>query len=168
MSNPPRRKGTAAESALVAWFRLHGFPFADRQPLRGNRDQGDIALCPGVVVEVKNHAGAPALGAPGPKVLAAWLTQAETERTNADADLCPLVVKRAGTNDPGRWFAYLPLEDLAQLPLNDIARPYEDLTQRPYWSHTSLGRLPACVDVTTLARLLRTGGYGTPTESEET
>ena len=39
----------------VRWFRDHGFPQADRQPLRGNRDAGDLDLAPGVVVEVKAH-----------------------------------------------------------------------------------------------------------------
>ena len=59
MTNPPRKRGTAAETAVTRWLRDHGFPHADRQPLRGGRDQGDIDITAGLIAEVKNHRGSP-------------------------------------------------------------------------------------------------------------
>jgi hypothetical protein len=146
MANPSKNKGTAAETAVVRWARTNGFPGADRQPLRGNRDAGDIDLAPGIVLEVKNHAGA-AVGQPRPGLLTGWMAQAELERLNAGAGYCPLVVKRGGTSDPGRWFAYIPTWSFARLlgaPEHYLADP----------------AAPWCTDLATLARLLRWAGYG--------
>jgi hypothetical protein len=146
MANPSKAKGTAAETAVVRWARDNGFPMADRQPLRGNRDAGDIDLCPGIVLEVKNHAGA-AVGQPRPGLLAAWMAQAALECENAGAVMCPLVVKRGGTADPGRWFAYIQAYEFARLmgaPTVHLADP----------------AAPWCTDLGTLARLLRWAGYG--------
>ena len=41
MTNPPKKKGTAFESAVVAHIQEHGFP-ARRVTLHGSADQGDI------------------------------------------------------------------------------------------------------------------------------
>lgn len=150
MSNPSKRKGTAAETALLRFAHLHGFPHADRQPLRGNRDQGDLALCPGVVVEVKNHSGMPALGQPSAAVLAQWMNQTEVERTNARAAIGLLVVKRKGTTDPGRWFAYLPLAALTVLVT----------FEQP--SHPMADSAPVCMAVRDFLTVLRGHGYGEP------
>lgn len=145
-----KAKGTAGETALVRWFRINGFPGADRQPMRGNRDAGDLALCPGVVAEVKNYNGAVGLGQPPAATLTKWLAECDTELMNARAAYCPLIVKRTGTTDPGRWFAYLPLGALFSL----VGKPI----------HAYPAAEPACVTVATLAALLRDAGYGTPTQ----
>lgn len=139
-----RAKGTTAETALMKWFRLNGFPGADRQPLRGNRDCGDLALCPGIVVEVKNHNGATGLGQPAAALLTRWMAEAARERDNAGAAYCPLVVKRAGTTDPGRWFAYITVSALASLTGGNAIRTTDSV----------------CLTVATLAGLLRDAGYG--------
>lgn len=138
MTNPPRKKGTAAETAVVNWLRANGFGGADRQPLRG-RDQGDITACPGVIIEVKDHKRV-AGGIP-PAVLTEWMRQTEAERCNADADLGILVVKRSGTADPGRWYAYVPLW---------VVRPTA-LTPR---------EAPVCMSLADLVVLLRSHGWG--------
>lgn len=147
MANPSKQKGTAAETAAVRWFRAHGFPHTDRQPLRGNRDSGDLTLTVGLVVEVKAHALAGKGQAP-PALLATWMRQCEAERAAAGADYCPLVVKRSGTTDVARWWAYLPALDVASLlgAQLDVSSPLD----------------PMCTSVETLARLLRAAGYGTP------
>lgn len=149
MSNPSKQKGTAAETAVVRWSRANGFPGADRQPLRGNRDAGDINLCPGIVLEVKNHAGVASTGQPTKLTLATWMAQAELERVNAGAAHCPLVVKRAGTSDVGRWFAYLPVWSFAEL----LGAPLVNFTDRDE---------PLCTSLDTLAKILRFVGYGDP------
>lgn len=145
-----RAKGTTAETALVKWFRLNGFPGADRQPLRGSRDCGDLALCPGIVVEVKNHNGVTGLGQPPVALLDRWMAEAETERLNAHAAFCPLIIKRAGTTDPGRWWAYLPLSHLGTLMEGE-----------------RINDSPVCISVATLTTVLRYSGYGATPLAEE-
>lgn len=44
MTNPPKIKGTKAESALVNYARVRGFPNARRLTLCGNKDLGDVLL----------------------------------------------------------------------------------------------------------------------------
>lgn len=147
--NKPKAKGTAAETAVVKYMRDNGFPGADRQPLRGNRDAGDIALCPGIVLEIKSHATA-ATGQPGPTLLDTWIIQAEAERINAGAAHCPLIVKRKGAGDAnvGAWFSYLPAGHLATL-----IGAHPDFHAAPF---------PVCMSVAALTMLLRGAGYGTP------
>lgn len=147
MSNRSKARGTAAETALMRWFRNNGFPGADRQPLRGNRDSGDLTLCPGLVVEVKSHNGATGLGQPPPAMLDRWLAECETEMINAGAAYCPLIVKRAGTTDPGRWWAYLPLGAFVSL----------------YGGRVPIAA-PVCLSVESLTAVLRYAGYGTTTQ----
>ncbi len=150
--NRSKQRGTAAETAVTRWVRVNGFPHADRQPLRGNRDAGDIALAPGIVLEVKSHALA-ATGQPAPGQLALWMAQAEAERLNAGAAHCPLVVRRAGTTDVGRWWAYLTAGTFASL----VGAPEGGLR------HPGL---PVCLFVAHAVGLLRDGGYGQPIEQD--
>lgn len=149
MSNPSKAKGTAAETAVVRWARANGFGGADRQPLRGNRDTGDIALCPGVIVEVKAHripTGCPTRGQ-----LTCWMAQTETERRNAGADLGVLIVKRVGTTDVGHWHAHITAWTLA-----DLITP-GTTGQAPV---TASLHAPVCIAVADLATLLRQSGWG--------
>lgn len=72
--NPPRAKGTRAESAVKRWLCDELGINVDRSPLRGNKDCGDILGLPDTVVEVKNTK------LPDP---AAWKRELEAERRNA-------------------------------------------------------------------------------------
>jgi hypothetical protein len=101
-----RAKGTAAESAVVRYLNDNGFPYADRAPLRGNADKGDITGIPGFVCEVKNCAR---------MELAGWVDELDVEMRNAGVTLGAVVHKRRGKGDPGQWFATMPLEVLARL-----------------------------------------------------
>jgi len=145
--NKPKAKGTAAETAVVKYMRLNGFGGADRQPLRGNRDAGDILLTAGVVIEVKAHKSA-GTGQPGYTQLAAWMGQAATEQYNAGALMCPLIVKRTGTTDVGSWFAYLSLGKLCLLVGGTV-----ELDNPPRTA-------PVCMSVAAMVQLLRSAGYG--------
>jgi hypothetical protein len=109
MANPSRDKGTAAETALVRWLNANGWPGADRAPLRGNKDTGDITGIPDMVVSVKMRGRDKPMDWPG------WLRGVETMRLNA-AWWSPdgvtlnrphglLVVRRSGHPDPGDWYA---------------------------------------------------------------
>ena len=155
MSNPSKSKGTAAETAVVRWARENGFGHADRQPLRGNRDAGDIALAPGVIVEVKNRRLP--TGHPTPVQLTDWMRQTEAERETSRADVGILVVKRAGTTDPGRWFAYVTTGTFAALlgvPDGGTHLPDPDAS--------------LCMSLASLLPVLRRAGYGSQLEQEAT
>lgn len=113
MSNPPKKKGTAAESALVGWLRDHGHPGARRNAPAGNRDEGDIGgvvvtapvgafgtdeIIDELVVEVKSYADVA-------RAINDGLAELDVEMANAGAAHGVLVVKRRGKSDPGEWLA---------------------------------------------------------------
>lgn len=50
MTNRPKQRGTAAETAVLRYVRDRGYPWAHRLALTGNADQGDISLLPGNLV----------------------------------------------------------------------------------------------------------------------
>lgn len=54
MVNPSKARGTAFESAVVAYLNEHGFPHAERRALAGAQDRGDIAGT-GLMWECKNE-----------------------------------------------------------------------------------------------------------------
>lgn len=97
-----RAKGTAAEREVVRYLQ-NWWPAAERRALSGNKDKGDVAGIPEVVVEVK---------AAATTLLSAWTKETTAEMNNADATGCMLVVKRP-YKPVERWDAYLPLWLLA-------------------------------------------------------
>jgi hypothetical protein len=101
-----KRKGTAAESAVVAFLHAAGFVQAERRTLNGAKDRGDIAGIPGVVIEVKNCAR---------QELAAWVAEAELERDNDGASLGVVWHKLRGRSNPGDWFVTMSGAQFANL-----------------------------------------------------
>jgi hypothetical protein len=135
--------GTTAETWLVKYLKSEGFSDADREPLRGKLDTGDVRTA-GVCWEVK--AGATAKGA-SDGLVASWLAETEAERVNAGADLGVLVMARAsyGEKRVGQWWAVVPL--WAFLELHEVGLgpgPTE----------------PVRVHLATLVGLLKDAGYG--------
>ena len=100
-----KRKGTAFERSIADHLR-HYWPYADRAPLTGNKDRGDIAGTPGIVWECKNAKTIK---------LSEWLDETETERDNAEAEIGILVVKRRGHAFAGDQYAIVPLEIMIDL-----------------------------------------------------
>jgi len=100
-----KAKGTAFER-LIADYLAQYWEHADRAPLTGNKDRGDISGTPGLVWELKN---AKTLR------LSEWLEEAQTERINANAEHGILVVKRRGHGRPAEQYAILELSDLIHL-----------------------------------------------------
>lgn len=97
MSTKSKAKGTTAEREVVRYLQTW-WPAAERRALSGNKDKGDVAGIPGVVVEVK---------AAQRLELAKWRRETLDEMGNAGASRCVLVVKRA--HKPVRqWDAYMP------------------------------------------------------------
>jgi hypothetical protein len=113
-----RRKGTAWERAVADYLAANGFPYAERAPLRGNGDRGDITGTPGIVWECK---------ATKEITLAAFIDETERERKNADAELGIAVIKRR-QRPVQDAYAVLRLEDLARL-LRDLDNDCPTLAQ---------------------------------------
>jgi hypothetical protein len=80
-----KRKGTAWESAVVAFLQGDGWENCERRALRGTLDAGDIAGLPGVVLECK---------ATGVMQMGAAVAEAEKEQKNAKARWHAVVFKR--------------------------------------------------------------------------
>ena len=108
MSNPSKAKGTAAESAVVLYLRSQGWIHTERRALNGCNDKGDIAGIPGVVVEVKDHKVSS-------QSFGAYVTEAETEKLNAGAEVGVAWVKRRGTTDPSKWLVAMTGQQFTEL-----------------------------------------------------
>lgn len=100
-----RRKGTAFESAVVAWLRANGFPAAERRALAGALDRGDIAGVTGWAIECK---------ATRTIDLAAAIDEARVEAANAGVDRYVAVIKRRG-KPVGQAYVVMPLENFGDL-----------------------------------------------------
>jgi hypothetical protein len=106
MTNRSKAKGTAWESAIVAWLREQGWLHTERRALAGNVDRGDIAGIPGVVIEAKN---AKTIN------LAGWLDEARAERDNDNADLGVVWFKRRGKSSPRDGYVLMDGDTFAWL-----------------------------------------------------
>ncbi|MFG3509679.1 hypothetical protein ACGF5F_29725 [Streptomyces sp. NPDC047821] len=101
MSTKSKAKGTAAEREVVRYLQ-NWWPAAERRALSGNKDKGDVAGIPGVVVEVK---------AAATQLIGPWQRETLVEMENAGAARCMLVVKRPYKSVP-QWDAWLPIDHL--------------------------------------------------------
>lgn len=107
MVNRPKVIGTAAESAVVRYLKVNGFPSAERRALHGQLDEGDITGTPGLCIEVKAGEIAKSLL---PGLLLEWMRETEIERINSRADIGLLVIQRRGfgMTRVGHWWGLLP------------------------------------------------------------
>ena len=123
MTNRPRAIGTRAETLVTRWLQDHGFPQARRQPLTGNKDQGDILACtdPTVILEVKagEQASTASMG-----LIRQWLQQTENEMLHAHADLGVLVQYRRGRS-VADWPVWMAACDWIALLTGDELTPVE-------------------------------------------
>jgi hypothetical protein len=104
--NRPKRKGTAWESAIVAYLRGRGAPHAERRALSGAGDRGDIAGLPGVVVEAKSCARLE---------LAAWVDEVRAEVANDGAAVGVVWVRRRGKTSPADGYVVITGEGFVEL-----------------------------------------------------
>ena len=100
-----KRKGTAFESAVVAYLREHGFPYAERRALRGSRDVGDVVGVVGWVLEIKNHRALD---------LGPWMNEAHAEAANDGVSRFAVIHKRR-QHGTAEAFVTLPLRLFAEL-----------------------------------------------------
>jgi Holliday junction resolvase len=106
MASSEKRKGNAAERAVVDWLRRHGFPQARRTQAGTRHDVGDIDGVEGFAIEVKNHARID---------LAGWVAQMLAEMEHKGAENGVVIAKKRGTTDPGDWYAITPLRLWAKM-----------------------------------------------------
>ena len=109
MVNKPRIKGTFAETVVVNYLRDNGFPYAERRTLKGAKDRGDVAGCPGLCFEVK-YAGVNLK-------ISSWLGETDVESLNDGADYGILVVKPLGLGERSvaSWYAVMTSGYFAKL-----------------------------------------------------
>jgi hypothetical protein len=103
--NAPKRKGTAWESAVVAYLTDNGFSRAERRALSGFVDRGDIAGVPRTVIECK---AAKAMD------LAGWIKEAEAEAVNAGAEV-PVVFAKRRQHGTADGYAICTIETFVRL-----------------------------------------------------
>lgn len=101
-----KQKGTAWESAVVAFLRENGVPHAERRALNGATDRGDIAGIPGLVIECKNERTIS---------LAQYTTETEAERVNDGARHGIAWIKRRGKTSPADGYVLLTGAGLLRL-----------------------------------------------------
>lgn len=102
-----KAKGTRWESRIVAFLRDHGFPFADRVPLSGAKDRGDVTLGP----------GSPAHSAKDQKrhSFAEWVDEVNEQAVNARAPFGVVWVHRRGKASPGDAYVVMDGNSYVQL-----------------------------------------------------
>jgi Holliday junction resolvase len=105
VSNPSKQRGTAFETAVVAWLREHGFPYAERRALSGNQDRGDIAGVPGVMLECKAEKAIH---------LSDYMNEVRVQKANAGAQVGVAVIKRR-SHGVERAYVVLELADFVEL-----------------------------------------------------
>jgi hypothetical protein len=130
VTNKPKQKGTAAESAVVSFLRTAGFPWAERLALQGGKDRGDITGIPGVVVEVKSVQT---------YAFNQWLKEAQVERDNAQADFGFVVAKprMVGTTRTGSWYSLMYAHEF--MALVQAAVKHADLDEISVWTKEMSG-----------------------------
>jgi len=108
VTSPQKRKGHAAELAVVKWLREHGIN-AERLQAGTHADKGDVTGILGVVIEVKDRKAH------------SWHEYFEKLRmqiVNADAYTGVIIAKRPGITDVSEWMAVMPaIEWLALIEL---------------------------------------------------
>jgi hypothetical protein len=94
-----RRKGTAWETRCVNFLREHGFPWADRVPLSGAKDRGDVTIGPGSPVHEMKHLKQDEWGKA--------LDEANDEAHNAGAPFGVVWAHRRGKGSPGEGYVLM-------------------------------------------------------------
>lgn len=103
--NPSKRKGTVWERRLADYLAAHGHPYADRLPLRGNKDVGDIGGIPGFVIEAKSHKAID---------LATWMDECVVEKLNARCRFGAVIFPRRSCKTD-RAYVVMELRDFVDL-----------------------------------------------------
>lgn len=105
MANPNGRKGSAFETAVVAYLVENGFPYAERRVKRGMNDAGDISGIPGFMGECKNEKRID---------LAGYMKEVAAQKANARAQVGAAIIKRRN-HGVERSYVCMELKDFLDL-----------------------------------------------------
>lgn len=154
MSINSQAKGKRAELAVANWFKVNGYPDAERAVKTGTtqtHDAGDLILehlSFRLCVEVKHHAG----GLTELQV-ASFGAKLQQQIVMSKSDMGILVERRDRVGDPGRWWVHLHSAALAALEVWALGNGSAGLAYGP----VSVFR-PVRVRLDDLAELLRKAG----------
>lgn len=123
MANRAKQRGTAHESRIVQWLRVHGWPYARRITQKGSRDEGDIRLADGVpvMIEAKNEKSI---------TIGAYIAELDAQCVNADCDQGVVIIKRRGTTDVGKYYLLTTVDRWNDLALASIEVPVQRRRKR--------------------------------------
>lgn len=151
MSAKSTNVGKDTEQRVARWLRGNGFPHAERTVRTGYRtttrtldDAGDITGVPGLTIQCKSLRPTDR----AERAVAGWLLEVEHQRVTAKADLGLLVVRRWGTTDVGRWWAFYDVVDLIQASDGLVAALPADVV------------MPVRLEMRHAVTLLSSWGYG--------
>jgi hypothetical protein len=115
MGAAERRVGLETEQMVARYLRGRGMAGVERSVRTGYRtadrslaDAGDLTGLPGISVQVKSLR--PATRAE--TKTRAWLAETEQQRAASGCSVGLLIVRRWGTTDAGRWWAFMYARDL--------------------------------------------------------
>lgn len=112
--------GTGVETATAAWLRSNGFSEAERLPLSGALDRGDVRICadPLIIAECKR-------GKRGIR-LTPWMRELRREVDNAGASLGILVSDPPGlgVRRVGQWFVAVDHPSFVELCTGRVTLPF--------------------------------------------
>ena len=112
-----KARGTAWESAIVGY--LHSWwPDADRLPLKGTADEGDIRLFPWACIEAKNQQR---------MALSEWVDEASREGEQRNSWLNVVWHKRPRKTSPG--YAYVTMDGETFVALLRLVEEYYKLVE---------------------------------------
>lgn len=91
-----KRAGARFARIIADWFRAHGHPYADKQPLTGAVDKGDVANVhhpdgQPIALELKDRATL---------ALPQWWREAQQEAANLGTPYAAIIHKRSGKGQP--------------------------------------------------------------------
>lgn len=153
-----RDKGHRAERDLGRYLRVHGWPKAERKSDTGwtasdreSPDLGDIRGTHPLVWQVRIRDRAPSS-----RDILDMLHATGNQAVAAGADHGILVLRREGHGNPGQWWAYVTVGDLASLIAEADGKPLPV----PQQAH----QRPVRLELDDLLPLLHAAGYGEPDE----
>jgi hypothetical protein len=150
-----QEKGKRAERDLARWFKVNGYPDAERAVKTGTtqtHDAGDLILEHNefrLCVEIKHHAG----GLSDLQV-ASFGAKLGQQCVQSKSSLGILVERRDRVSDPGRWWVHVHAFHFARL---EMAPPLVYFSDRPVIEPGNIFR-PVRVSVGYFAELLRRTG----------
>lgn len=103
--------GARFARSIADHFRAHGHPYADKQPLTGSRDLGDVAN----VHHFDGHPIALELKDRATLALPEWWREAQAEAANLGTPYAAIVHKRRGVSDPGQQWVTLTVDTFNDL-----------------------------------------------------